>query len=416
MANSVLALNAGSSSMKLALFEIRPDGILGRVAAGKLTGIGSAPHFFAYGLKGKLVAEHRWPRNEVWTHEDFLSVILDYAEHAVGRDTLAVVGHRVAHGGGTHIRPEPVSESLLSALEALVPLAPMHQPHSLAPLRALAKLRPNLMQIACYDTAFHHTLPEIATRFGLPRALHDRGVRRYGFHGISYEYIVETLREAAPNVAAARVIVAHLGSSASLCAIHGGRSVDVSMGFSALDGLMMGTRCGSLDPGVVLYLQKQLGMSAQAVEELLYHKSGLLGVSGVSSEMRELCESRDPRAAQTIALFERLVVREIGALSAILSGLEGLVFTGGIGENVPKLRKSICDHLRIPLDDKLNETGVGKISMRESGLQVWVIPTDEEAMIARHAALYWEGDVARRRNASAFVRDERKMRWLFGKR
>jgi acetate kinase len=416
MANSVLALNAGSSSMKLALFEIRPDGILGRVAAGKLTGIGSAPHFFAYGLKGKLVAEHRWPRNEVWTHEDFLSVILDYAEHAVGRDTLAVVGHRVAHGGGTHIRPEPVSESLLSALEALVPLAPMHQPHSLAPLRALAKLRPNLMQIACYDTAFHHTLPEIATRFGLPRALHDRGVRRYGFHGISYEYIVETLREAAPNVAAARVIVAHLGSSASLCAIHGGRSVDVSMGFSALDGLMMGTRCGSLDPGVVLYLQKQLGMSAQAVEELLYHKSGLLGVSGVSSEMRELCESRDPRAAQTIALFERLVVREIGALSAILSGLEGLVFTGGIGENVPKLRKSICDHLRIPLDDKLNEKGVGKISMRESGLQVWVIPTDEEAMIARHAALYWEGDVARRRNASAFVRDERKMRWLFGKR
>ncbi len=402
--------------MKLALFEIRPDGILGRVAAGKLTGIGSAPHFFAYGLKGKLVAEHRWPRNEVWTHEDFLSVILDYAEHAVGRDTLAVVGHRVAHGGGTHIRPEPVSESLLSALEALVPLAPMHQPHSLAPLRALAKLRPNLMQIACYDTAFHHTLPEIATRFGLPRALHDRGVRRYGFHGISYEYIVETLREAAPNVAAARVIVAHLGSSASLCAIHGGRSVDVSMGFSALDGLMMGTRCGSLDPGVVLYLQKQLGMSAQAVEELLYHKSGLLGVSGVSSEMRELCESRDPRAAQTIALFERLVVREIGALSAILSGLEGLVFTGGIGENVPKLRKSICDHLRIPLDDKLNEKGVGKISMRESGLQVWVIPTDEEAMIARHAALYWEGDVARRRNASAFVRDERKMRWLFGKR
>ncbi len=402
--------------MKLALFEIRPDGILGRVAAGKLTGIGSAPHFFAYGLKGKLVAEHRWPRNEVWTHEDFLSVILDYAEHAVGRDTLAVVGHRVAHGGGTHIRPEPVSESLLSALEALVPLAPMHQPHSLAPLRALAKLRPNLMQIACYDTAFHHTLPEIATRFGLPRALHDRGVRRYGFHGISYEYIVETLREAAPNVAAARVIVAHLGSSASLCAIHGGRSVDVSMGFSALDGLMMGTRCGSLDPGVVLYLQKQLGMSAQAVEELLYHKSGLLGVSGVSSEMRELCESRDPRAAQTIALFERLVVREIGALSAILSGLEGLVFTGGIGENVPKLRKSICDHLRIPLDDKLNEKGVGKISMRESGLQVWVIPTDEEAMIARHAALYWEGDVARRQNASAFVRDERKMRWLFGKR
>jgi acetate kinase len=416
MANSVLALNAGSSSVKLAIFEIKPDGMLGRVAAGKLEGIGTAPHFFAYGTNGKVLAEQRWPRGEVLTHEDFLSVILDFAEHALGRDTLAVVGHRVVHGGRDHIRPEPVSEKLLAALEVLVPLAPLHQPHSLAPMRALAKLRPKLMQIACFDTAFHHTMPEIATRFALPRALHDAGIRRYGFHGLSYEYIAETLKEEAPKLAAARVIAAHLGNGASLCAMRGCRSVDTSMGFTALDGLMMGTRCGSLDPGVVLHLQLQLGMSAQAVQDMLYHKSGLLGVSGVSSDMRQLCESSDPRAAEAIALFELRIVREIGALSAVLTGVEGLVFTAGIGEHVPKLRKNICHRLGIPLDDKLNEKGVGKISMRESGIEVWVIPTDEEAMIARHAALSWEGDVARKQNAANVKDDRKSTRWLFGKR
>jgi len=415
MAHSVLALNAGPSCMKMAVFEIRPDGILGRVAAGKLIGIGTAPRFFAYGTEGKLVAEHRWPRSQAVTQEDFLSAILDYAEHALGRDTLAVVGHRVAHGGGRYIRPAPVSDDLVAALEGLVPLAPLHQAPSLAPVRALAKLRPALLQIACFDTAFHHTMPEIATRFALPRALHDAGVRRYGFHGLSYEYIAETLREEAPKLAGARVIVAHLGDSASLCAMQGGRSVDVSMGFSAVDGVMMGTRCGSLDPGVVLYLQQQHGMGAAAVEDLLYRKSGLLGVSGVSSEMRELCESRDPRAAEAIAVFELRIVREIGALSAIMAGLEGLVFTGGIGEHVPKLRRRICNRLGISLDDKLNEEGVGRISMRESGLQVWVIPTDEEAMIARHAALSWQATVARKQNAAS-LRDDRKTRWLFGKR
>jgi acetate kinase len=412
----VLALNAGSSRMKLAVFEIKPDGMLGRVAAGRVEGIGTVPHFYAYGPNGKVVAEQKWARGAVAGHEDYLSVILDYAEHALGRDTLAVVGHRVAHGGGDHIRPEPVSEKSLAALEALVPLAPLLQPHSLAPIRALAKLRPKLIQIACFDTAFHHTLPEIATRFALPRALHDAGIRRYGFHGLSCEYIAETLREEAPKLAAARVIVAHLGNAASLCAMRGCRSVDISMGFSALDGLMMGTQCGTLDPGVVLYLLQQRGMSVQAVENLLHHKSGLLGVSGVSSEMRELCQSGDPRAGDAIALFELRIVREIGALCAVLTGLEGLVFTAGIGEHMPQLRKRICDRLRIPLDNALNEKGVGKISMRESGVEVWVIPTDEEAMIARHAALSWQGDAARKQMAQN-IKDERKStRWLFGKR
>jgi acetate kinase len=392
MANSVLALNAGSSSIKLAVFEIRQDGRLGRVAAGELEGVGTAPHFLARATGGKILAEQSWAHAQAHTHEDFLGTILEFAEHALGRDTLAVVGHRVVHGGSAHIRPERVTEELLVDLEALGTLAPLHQPHSLAQIRALASLRPNLAQIACYDTAFHHTMPAITTRFALPRALHKEGIRRYGFHGLSYEYIAETLKEEAPHLAAGRVIAAHLGNGASLCAMNGGRSIDTSMGFTALDGLMMGTRSGTIDPGAVLHLQLQLGMSAKEVEDLLYHKSGLLGVSGISSDMRTLEESTDPRAAEAIELFELRLVREVGGLSALLGGLDALIFTAGIGEHAPRLRKHVCDRLHIPLDPARNKIGLGKISARDAGLEVWVIPTDEEAMIARHAATCWEQD------------------------
>jgi acetate kinase len=414
MTHSVLALNAGSSSTKLAIFEIRQDGKLGRVAAGKLEGVGTAPHFVSRATNGKVLAEQTWPRGEALTHEDFLGPIIEFAEHALGQDTLAVVGHRVVHGGSAHVWPERVTDDVLVDLEKLVALAPLHQPHSLAPMRTLAKLRPNLLQIACFDTAFHHTMPEIATWLGLPRTLHQAGVRRYGFHGLSYEYISETLKEEAPHLAAGRVIAAHLGNGASLCAIRGGRSVDTSMGFTAMDGLMMGTLCGAIDPGAVLHLQLQLGMSAQAVEDLLYHKSGLLGVSEISSDLRTLGESTDPRAAEAIALFELRIVREIGALSAILGGLEGLVFTAAIGEHIPKLRKNICDRLHIPLDTSRNEIGLGKISARDSGLEVWVVPTDEEAMIARHAATFWEQDQSPRALRSGDA-GWKATRGLFGK-
>lgn len=415
MTKSVLALNAGSSSMKMAIFEIRQDGKLGRVAAGQLEGVGIAPRFCVRATTGKLLAEQTWPHGEALTHKEFLGPILAFAEHALGPDTLAVVGHRVMHGGSTHIQPERVTDDVLADLETLVALAPLHQPQSLALMRALAKLRPNLVQIACFDTAFHHTMPAIATWFALPRALHEAGVRRYGFHGLSYEYIAETLKEEAPHLAVGRVIAAHLGNGASLCAMRGGRSVDTSMGFTALDGLMMGTRCGAIGPGAVLHLQMQLGMSAQAVEDLLYHESGLLGVSGISSDMRTLAESTDPRAAEAIALFELQIVREIGALSAILGGLEGLVFTGGIGEHTPKLRKNVCDRLRIPLDAAGNEHGLGRISARDAGLEVWVIPTDEEAMIARHAATVWEHDQSPKAVRSIDA-GWKAARGLFGKR
>jgi acetate kinase len=279
---------------------------------------------------------------------------------------------------------------LMNSLRSLIPLAPLHQPHSLAPMQALSALRPDMLQVACFDTMFHHTIPIVNTMFAIPRELYDQGVKRYGFHGLSYEYISEILAHEAPHLASGRVIVAHLGNGASLCAMQGGRSLDTSMGFTALDGLMMGTRCGTIDPGLILYLQQQRGMSVHDVEDMLYHKSGLLGISGRSSDMRELLSSRDPWAVQAIAMFVLRIVRETGGLSAVMGGLEGFVFTAGIGEHAPKLRREVCDRLQLRLDPKKNEQGRGKISAQDSPVEVWVIPTDEEAMIARHAALLWE--------------------------
>jgi acetate kinase len=390
MPNTVLALNAGSSSMKLALFEMEETGTLALLARGKLEGIGTTPHFVAHDPTGAMLAEKNWAHGEAKSHEDFLEEILTFAEHALGRDTLAVVGHRVVHGGSAHIQPERVTKLLMKSLESLIPLAPLHQPHSLAPMRALTALRPDMPQVACFDTMFHHTLPIINTMFPIPREFYELGVKRYGFHGLSYEYIAEILASEAPHLAARRVVVAHLGNGASLCAMQAGRSVDTTMGFTALDGLMMGTRCGTIDPGLVLYLQQQRGMTVQEVEDLLYHKSGLLGVSGRSSDMRELLNSRDPRAIEAIALFVLRIVRETGGLSAVMGGVDGLVFTAGIGEHAPQLRKDVCDRLQLPLDSKKNDHGLGKISAQDSPVEVWVIPTDEEAMIARHASVLWE--------------------------
>jgi acetate kinase len=283
--------------------------------------------------------------------------------------------------------PQLVDASLLDELDALCPLAPLHQPHNLAAIRAIAALAPGLPQIACFDTAFHHDKPEVAARLALPRALHEQGIRRYGFHGLSYEYIAGQLQAIDEELAGGRVIAAHLGNGASLCAMRGGKSIDTTMGFTALDGLMMGTRCGTLDPGVVLHLQTQLGMSADEVHDLLYRKSGLLGVSGLSSDMRTLTADLSSEAQDAVELFVWRAVREFGALTASLGGIDGVVFTAGIGENHADIRKRICERLGwlgLSIDDDANRANALCISGKDSRVKVLVIPTDEERMIADH--------------------------------
>jgi acetate kinase len=300
---------------------------------------------------------------------------------------VAAVGHRVVHGGTKYAAPVRVDPGVIAELRALVPLAPLHQPHNLAPIEAIAEGAPSIPQVACFDTAFHRAQPALAQMFALPRRLTEAGVRRYGFHGLSYEYVAGRLGELAPELAGGRVVVAHLGNGASLCALKAGRSVATTMGFTAVDGLMMGTRCGALDPGVMLYLMDAEGLDARALEDLVYRKSGLLGVSGVSSDMRELRASEAPAAAEAIALFVYRAVREIGSLAAALGGIDAIVFTGGIGENDAAARAEILDGCRwlgVVLDAQRNATGAGRISADGSSVAAWVIATDEERMIAHH--------------------------------
>ncbi len=387
MADAVLTLNAGSSSIKFSLFELdRPDH-LRLVAKGEIEGIGSAPHFFARNSADLVLADQRWPDPDQ-NFQSLLETVIDWAETHLGADTLVAVGHRVVHGGPDHDRPERVTPDLLAALDRLTPLAPLHEPHNLAPIRAIAAARPNLAQVACFDTAFHHTMPVVATRFALPREYEAEGVRRYGFHGLSYEYIARQLRDVAPDLANGRVIAAHLGNGASLCAMKRGRSIDTTMGLTALDGLVMGTRCGNIDPGVILYLEEERGFSAKQVEDLLYRRSGLLGVSGgIASDMRTLLASPDPRAMEAISLFVYRIAREAGALISSLGGLDGLVFTAGIGEHSPEIRALVCARLSwagVFIDRDANIRNAEIISRPNSRVAVRVIPTDEEAMIAQH--------------------------------
>ncbi len=381
MTDAVLVFNPGSSSIKFALFEISPE--LRRIASGAIEGIGTAPHFLARDSTKAVVAEQRWPDG---THEDFLATLLHWAEDQLGGHRLVAAGHRIVHGGAQFIQPVRLDEAAIDALEKLSPLAPLHQPHNISVIRAVAKLRPDLAQIGCFDTAFHATMSATTRRFALPRAFEEEGVRRYGFHGLSYEYIAGRLREVAPREAGGRIIAAHLGNGASLCALQNGRSVDTTMGFTALDGLMMGTRCGALDPGVPLYLMRRHGMDAAALEDLFYNRSGLLGVSGVSADMRALSASAEPRAREAIDLFVFRIAREIGALAASLGGLDGLVFTAGIGENSPEIRRLVCARtawLGLTLDETANRSAEGRISTADSRVAAWVIPTDEEIIIAR---------------------------------
>jgi acetate kinase len=385
---AIVSLNSGSSSIKFALYTLnapdRPD----LSAGGKIEGIGIAPRLTARTVEGEPLVDSSLPDGgAALTHSDLLKDLFDWAaSHLDGHEVIAI-GHRVVHGGTEFAEPRLVDDALLGALDKLCPLAPLHQPHNLAAIRAIQALQPHLPQVACFDTAFHHDKPAPATRLAIPRALHDQGIRRYGFHGLSYEYIAGRLAKTDPGLAKGRVIAAHLGNGASLCAMHDGKSIDTTMGFTALDGLMMGTRCGSIDPGAVLHLQTQMGMSAADVETLLYNQSGLLGVSGLSSDMRALSASTAPEAEEAIALFAWCAAREAGALTASLGGLDGLVFTAGIGENDVDIRSRICRRLAwlgIEIDEVANAGNGPVISLTDSRVKVLVIPTDEERMIATH--------------------------------
>jgi acetate kinase len=387
MTPAILSLNAGSSSLKFALHGVAAGGALDTIASGMIEGIGRAPHLMVHGPNGETLAERQWEAGETLSHEALLDSLLDWIEEHAGADTLIGIGHRVVHGGTDFAAPVLITEAVLGKLDRLSPLAPLHQPHNLAAIRAAISMRPRLPHVACFDTAFHRTLPAVATRFALPRALEHEGVRRYGFHGLSYDYVARRLKEIDPELASGRVIAAHLGNGASLCALVKGRSIDTTMGFTALDGLMMGTRCGAIDPGVLLYLEQEKGLSPDEVQHLLYEKSGLLGVSGLSGDMRDLLGREEIGAREAIELFVYRIMREAGALASVMGGLDGLVFTAGIGENAPEIRARVCRRLAwlgIALDEQANEDGAAIISTVGSPVRVHVIPTDEERMIAIH--------------------------------
>src|SRR5713101_110260 len=380
----VAVLNAGSSSIKFALYEAGRDGLL--LFRGQVEGIGVDPHLEARNLAGATVAERRWARAELDHHRATAEILTLGRELLAGRPVLGV-GHRVVHGGTEFAGPVRIDPGVMASLKKLVPLAPLHEPHNLAPIEAVAGSRPDLPQVACFDTAFHRSQPAVAQEFGLPRELTAAGVRRYGFHGLSYDFIVTRLHEIDPALARSRLVIAHLGNGASLCAVHEGRSVASTMGFTAVDGLMMGTRTGALDPGVLLYLMQERGMDAAAIEDLLYRKSGLLGVSGLSSDMRALRQAETPPAKAAIALFVYRILREIGSLAAALGGLDGIIFTAGIGENDAATRAEVaagCGWLGLTVDEERNQLGAGRISSNQSRVLAWVVPTDEERMIARY--------------------------------
>jgi acetate kinase len=384
MSEAIVVLNAGSSSLKFSIYRIDGDDLT-RVVRGQVEGVGTKPHFKAKDRKGAVLADVDMDTDGALAgHREAFAHVVQWASERYG-DALspAAVGHRVVHGGLEFAGPTLLTNEVIEKLDQLVPLVPLHQPHNLAAIRAVRSLRPDLPQVASFDTAFHRGRAAVTERFGLPAELYDRGVRRWGFHGLSYASVIDQLHEIAPDIAAGRVIVAHLGSGASMCAMRGGRSVDTTMSFSTLDGLPMGTRCGSLDPGVVLFLLKS--RTCQQVEAMLYDESGLLGISGISNDVRELLASKSPRAAEAVEYFVYRAVREIGSLAGATGGIDALVFTAGIGENSPVIRQRICRGLAwlgVALEHSANERGRGCISPAGRSPSTWVIPSDEERVIA----------------------------------
>jgi acetate kinase len=388
MDDYALVLNAGSSSLKFCVYRRPQAAGWALESRGQVEGIGSAPAFTAKDAAGNVLTRASLDAGvrDVPAALDGLAAWL--REHYGGARVVGV-GHRVVHGGAAYAAPVVITPKIIDDLRQLVPLAPLHQPYNLAAIEAVAARLTGVPQVACFDTSFHRGQPEVAQLVPLPRDIRQLGVQRYGFHGLSYEYIASVLPDVAPGVANGRVIVAHLGSGASLCAMRQGRSVDSTLGFTALDGLCMGTRPGTVDPGVILYLFQTLGLSAKDVETLLYKKSGLLAISGTSNDMRDLLGSTEPSAILAVDYFVYRVAREIGALTAVLGGLDGLVFTAGIGENSAAVRTRICrasEWLGIDLDEAANTRGASRISRAGSGPSVWVVPTNEELMIARHTA------------------------------
>lgn len=386
MANTIVVLNAGSSSIKFSLFALGGKD-LSVVARGQIEGLFTAPRFVSKNDAGKTISEKSWGEGKSLGHEGALDHLVSYLRGELKEHQLVGVGHRIAHGGPDIAKPLRLDETVVQKLEKFIPLAPLHQPHNLAPIRFLLGRAPQLPQVACFDTAFHRTNTQISQLFALPMEYFEAGVRRYGFHGLSYEYIASVLPKYDAQAASGKTIVLHLGNGASMCAMESSRSMACTMGFCAVDGLMMGTRSGSLDPGVVLYLMAQRGMSAEEIEKLIYTKSGLLGISGVSSDMRALLNSDEPRAKLAVDLYVYRVRRELGSLAAALQGLDALVFTGGIGENAAIIRARICRDaawLGAELDEGANAKGGPRISKTNSRVSAWVVPTNEELMIARH--------------------------------
>jgi acetate kinase len=389
--DTILVVNAGSSSVKFQVFAVDGDGRLRRQIKGQMDGIGSRPRLRATDASGEKLAERAYPIESVGDVPAALQVAADWLRDEQ-RITPLAVGHRVVHGGPEYDRPVLIDHGVVSRLERYAALAPLHQPHNLAPIRTLLANFPSLPQVACFDTAFHRDHGDLADFYAIPRRLHEEGVRRYGFHGLSYEYIAKTLPKVAPEIAAGRVIVAHLGSGASMCAIRGGRSIESTMGFTAIDGLPMGTRPGQIDPGVILYLISVKGMLPAQVQDFLYRDCGLKGLSGISNDMRELQRSTDPNAAFAVEYFVYRAALNAGMLAAALQGVDAFVFTAGIGENSDSVRARIAERLGwlgVALDPAENSRHALRIS-RPGTTPVYVVPTDEELMIAQHTlSLLW---------------------------
>ena len=386
MDDYALVLNAGSSSLKFCVFQ-RPAGQNWRLEArGQIEGIGTLPRLSVKDANGESLAQQDVKVND---GGEAVEALAAWLRSKYGGSKVLGVGHRVVHGGARFKGPTILNEQVLEELRELIPLAPLHQPYNLAAIEAAFERLPGVPQVACFDTSFHRGQPAAAELIPLPLELRQAGLQRYGFHGLSYEYIASVLPEVAPEIATGRVIVAHLGSGASLCALKDGKSVDSTLGFTALDGLCMGTRPGAIDPGVVLHLFQGLNLSAKEVETLLYKKSGLLGISGISNDMRDLLGRPEPESCLAVDYFVYRAAKEIGALTAVLGGIDGFVFTAGIGENSPEIRRRICESskwLGIELDEAANTNSSSKISTSGSKVAVWVIPTNEELMIARHTS------------------------------
>ena len=386
MDDAIVVLNAGSSSLKFSVF-ILDGGELHPLFNGQISGLFTQPRFDAF-RDGVSLDSRTWPNSQKMSHQEAVEFLFQWGTQGpMEGHRAAAVGHRVAHGGLEFTGPVRIDNEVIGKLDKLSPLAPLHQPYNLAAIRAVADYRPDLFQVACFDNSFHRTFPPVAQLFALPRSYFEMGIRRYGFHGLSYEYIASILPQFDAAAAAGRTIVAHLGSGASMCAVKDGKSIASTFGFTGVDGLPMGTRCGAIDPGVLIYLMDNHGFGARELEELIYKKSGLLGVSGISSDMRDLISSRDPRASEAVDLFVYRIAREMGSLAAALNGLDALVFTGGIGEHEARIRSRVCldsSWLGVVLDEEANDRGGPKISRADSRVSVWVIPTNEELMIARH--------------------------------